>query len=396
MPMMKIRWMLFTLLLALVATTADGQKKRRTPAKQAPTPEEQARQAMVERMTANTAVITIVDSIVVNKKDFLSQYILNPEAGSIDSYQKHYNTDRQPNAYVYVNQLGNRCYLSQENNEGIISLYASERVGNKWTRPTKIAGLNDKRHFQQVNYPFMMGDGETFYFAAKSDDPLENLGGYDIYTSSYDKETGRFLTPVNMGMPFNSEANDYMMAIDEYSNIGYFASDRNQPEDTVCIYIFVPYEVRKVYDPEDHTPEEIADFARISSISKTWTDQQAVSMAQARLQMTRDRKRQQVRGHDFTFVINDATTYYHLSDFRDKTNVKRYHELANLRRRYQKLAVTLDKARQYYITASNDERQELSDEILTSEKKLQALENDIHNTEKLIRNSENIFLTKKN
>lgn len=384
------------MLLTLVVLPADGQRKRRSASKQQPTPEEQAQRDMVERMTANTAVVTIIDSVVVNKKDFLKQYILNPEAGRIDSYQNYYNTRRQPNAYVYVNQLGNRCYLSQENNEGNISLYTSERVGNKWTRPTKINGLNDKRQFQQVNYPFMMGDGETLYFAAKSVDNLEGLGGYDIYTSSFDKDTGRFLTPVNMGMPFNSEANDYMMAIDEYSNIGYFASDRNQPEDSVCIYVFIPYEVRKTYAPDDYTPEEIAALARISSISKTWTDQQAVGMAHARLQMTRDRKRQQVKGHDFTFVVNDEHTYHHLTDFRDKANVGRYHELAALRARYRKLAGTLSRARDYYRTAGSDERRELSEEILASEKKLLNIERDIHNTEKLIRNSENIRLTNNN
>lgn len=379
------------LLLALFTLPSDGQKRKKTVRKPKPTPEEQARQAMVERMTANSAVLTIIDSIVVNKRDFLQQYILNPEAGRIDSYQAYYKTKRQPNSYVYVNQLGNRCYLSQENNEGNIRLYTSERIGNKWTRPTKLHGINDKRSYQQMNYPFMMGDGETLYFSAKGDD---SLGGYDIYTSSFDKDTGHFLAPVNMGMPFNSDANDYMLAIDEYSSIGYFASDRNQPKDTVCIYIFIPYEVRKVYDPKDHTPEEIAAFARISSIRETWRDQEVVSMGQARLQMTRDRKRQQVKGHDFIFIINDELTYYHLSDFCEKSNVKRYHELANLRARYQKLANTLNRARDYYITASADERQELSDEILTSEKKLQDIEASIRNTEKLIRNSEIIFLTK--
>ena len=66
------------------------------------------------------------------------------------------------------------------------------------------------------------------------------MGGYDIYTSTYDKETKRFLTPVNIGMPFNSEADDYMFVIDEYSNTGWFARNRNPPADTVCIYVFVP------------------------------------------------------------------------------------------------------------------------------------------------------------
>lgn len=46
-------------------------------------------------------------------------------------------------------------------------------------------------------------------------------------------------------MPFNSPANDYMYAIDEFNNIGWFASDRYQPDNKVCIYVFVPNSSKK-------------------------------------------------------------------------------------------------------------------------------------------------------
>ena len=390
---MRTRIILLALLL-FVAASADAQRKKKASRVKEPEPtqEELERKEKMDRMIANTAQVLFIDSFVVNKKDFLTRYMLNPEAGKIDTYQHMYNTDRQPNAFVNLNEIGNRCYLSQENNEGIINLYSSEKVGNKWTRPTKIRGINDQKQFKRVNYPYIMGDGETLYFAAEGPD---GVGGYDIYTSSYDKENKRFLQPVNMGMPFNSEANDYMFVIDEYSNIGWFASDRNQPEDTVCVYVFQPYEFRKTYDPEEYTPEQIADFARISSISDTWGDRQQLGKAVARLQMTRDRSRQQVKGRDFTFVINDELTYYHLSDFKVSKNVERYHELSTLRARYGKLARALQHARDYYPTASKDEIDELRTQILASEKKQMELYQQIRTTEKTIRNEENYYLTNK-
>jgi len=390
---MRTRIILLALLL-FVAASADAQRKKKALRVKEPEPtqEELERKEKMDRMIANTAQVLFIDSFVVNKKDFLTRYMLNPEAGKIDTYQHMYNTDRQPNAFVNLNEIGNRCYLSQENNEGIINLYTSEKVGNKWTRPTKIRGINDQKQFKRVNYPYIMGDGETLYFAAEGPD---GVGGYDIYTSSYDKENKRFLQPVNMGMPFNSEANDYMFVIDEYSNTGWFASDRNQPEDTVCIYVFQPYEFRKTYDPEEYTPEQIAGFARISSISDTWGDRQELGKAVARLQMTRDRSRQQVKGRDFTFVINDELTYYHLSDFKVAKNVERYHELSTLRARYGKLTRALQHARDYHPTASKDERDELRTQILASEKKQMELYQQIRTTEKNIRNEENYYLTNK-
>ena len=43
--------------------------------------------------------------------------------------------------------------------------------------------------------------------------------------------TDTYLAPENVGMPFNSPYNDYMYVIDEFNNLGWFASDRYQPED---------------------------------------------------------------------------------------------------------------------------------------------------------------------
>lgn len=386
---MRIRIMLFVSLLMLTSS-ADAQRKKRNVRQPATTAEEMKHKEKMDRMIANTAQVMFIDSFVVNKADFLSRYILNPEAGRIDTYQKLYNTQRQPNAYVYFNELGNRCFLSQENNEGIINLYSSERVDNKWTRQTKLRGINDEKTFSRVNYPYMLGDGETLYFAAEGED---GLGGYDIYTSTYDKDTQRFLQPVNIGMPFNSVANDYMFVIDEYSNIGWFASDRNQPADTVCIYVFVP-ESRKTYNPDVYTHEQIANFARITSIADTWTDKQKLDQALARLQMTRDRSRQAILGRDFVFVINDDITYYQLSDFKDPENVRRYHELSSLRASYNKMSKVLLQARDYWPTAPKDEVNELRVEVVATEKRQYELYQRIHDKEKEIRNKEILFLTK--
>ena len=381
--------MLFVSMLMLTSS-ADAQRKKRNVRQPATTAEEMKHKEKMDRMIANTAQVMFIDSFVVNKADFLSRYILNPEAGRIDTYQKLYNTQRQPNAYVYFNELGNRCFLSQENNEGIINLYSSERVDNKWTRQTKLRGINDEKTFSRVNYPYMLGDGETLYFAAEGED---GLGGYDIYTSTYDKDTQRFLQPVNIGMPFNSVANDYMFVIDEYSNIGWFASDRNQPADTVCIYVFVP-ESRKTYNPDVYTHEQIANFARITSIADTWTDKQKLDQALARLQMTRDRSRQAILGRDFVFVINDDITYYQLSDFKEPENVRRYHELSSLRASYNKMSKVLLQARDYWPTAPKDEVNELRVEVVATEKRQYELYQRIHDKEKEIRNKEILFLTK--
>jgi hypothetical protein len=386
--MMKIRRLLISLLM-LLTLSATAQKRKA--AKPKLTPEQIEHQAKLERMTENTQRILFIDSVVVPKAQFLSAYCLAPEVGQVACYQDIFNSKQQPDAYVHVNELGSRCFLSLAPTDTTMQLYKSDNLENRWSRPQLLKGINDEGLFLRVNYPFMMGDGQTFYFAAEGGD---GLGGYDIYVTRYDAEEDQFLHPVNIGMPFNSEANDYLYIIDEYSNLGWFATDRNQPSDSVCVYLFLPPTSRRTYTAEGLDIEEIAPYARIDRIADTWTDDAARQEALTRLQDISKRRHQKTDDHEFTFVVNDDVTYTRLSEFRAPGSSRLFQELQSLRQQYQRLATALDKARDYYAQAAQEERDELRSEILASERTQSQLQRQIHDTEKTIRNSEIIFLTK--
>ena len=386
--MMKIRCLLISLLMLL--TLSATAQKRKAP-KPKLTPEQIERQAKLERMTENTQRILFIDSAVVPKAQFLSAYCLAPEVGQVAHYQDIFNSQQQPDAYVHVNELRSRCYLSLAPTDTTMQLYRSENLENHWTQPQQLKGINDDAQFPRVNYPFMMGDGQTLYFAAEGGD---GLGGYDIYVTRYNAEENQFLHPVNIGMPFNSEANDYFYIVDEYSNLGWFATDRNQPADTVCVYLFVPPTARTTYSASGFSPEEIAPYARIARIADTWTDDEARQAALARLNAVTQRQHEKPVEQEFAFVINDATTYTRLADFRASGNLEQFLQLQDLRRQYQQLVNSLDTAREQYAQAGNAERGKLRPAILASEQQQYALRQEINNTEKAIRNNEIIFLTK--
>ena len=386
--MMKTRC-LFISFLMLLTLSATAQKRRAPKPKL--TPEQIEHQAKLDRMTEKTQRILFVDSVVIPKQQFLDSYFLSPEVGQVARYQDIFQTQQQPDAYVHVNELKTRCYLSLAPTDTTMQLYMSENLDNRWSRPQLLKGINDDNQFRRINYPFMMGDGQTFYFAAEGGD---GLGGFDIYVTRYDAEDNQFLHPVNIGMPFNSEANDYLYIIDEYSNLGWFATDRNQPADSVCVYLFLPPASRQTYSTEGLDIEEIAPYARIDRIADTWTDETARQQALARLQDVTRRQHQKPVDHEFTFVINDELTYTKLADFRDPGSKRLFQELQSLHQRHQRLQEALDKARDYYAQAAKGERNELRSEILTSERTEQQLRRQIHDTEKTIRNNEIIFLTK--
>ena len=338
-------------------------------------------QEPTDDMLASTQRVVFVDSVVVNKKDFLNAYLLNPDAGTIQTYAQFFKNDSEPYSIVYVNQLGNKCFFSQKGR-----LYTSDMIGSQWSEPAVLEGLG---RYQRLNYPFMLSDGTTFYFAAINS---EGQGGLDIYVSRYDSESGRFLKAENIGMPFNSAANDYMYVVNETDSIGYFATDRRQPEGKVCIYTFIPNKTRQVYSTDDLSEEEIQSLANITSIKDTWGDGEARQRALARLEQLRTGKKaiekKKAEAGSLRFVVDDDHVYTSLSNIRRNDNRDRIKQWQSLKQKALQLDEELEKSRRYYGKASVNERLALHEEILNKEQEQQRLQSDIRQLERLIRQTE--------
>lgn len=374
---MNQKYIVAVLLLFILPGMGMAQKKRKTGRK--PAVEVPAEDPRVTKMIEATQQVVIIDSVVVPKASFLNCYMMDSEAGSLVSYKNFFHSDEYPFSMVYVNELGNKCYYAQGG-----QFYTSDYLGGEWSSPEMQNGLEG---FDQANYPFMMADGTTFYFAATGS---ESIGGLDIYRTRYDSEEGRFLKAENIGMPFNSEANDYMYVVDENYGIGYFATDRRQPQDSVCIYTFIPTESRKLYDTDVIDNQRLRSFARIDRIADTWGNGSEKSAALKRLEQLKSRlsANGKQKKHTVSFVVNDNIVYHHVTDFRNPDNKARFTELLLMRERYQKLSETLEKSRRYYAMANSSERKQLSSEIQKNELLQLSLQKDIRQLEKDIRRAE--------
>mgnify|MGYP003014259894 CR=1 FL=1 len=196
--------------------------------------------ARLRSMMRATERVTVIDSLVVDKNTFLNHIKLSPESGEISPYSTFFHRTDENGCTVYLSELGNKIYFAQPDENKYLRLFTSDLVGGQWTAPHKLDELDGD---DAQNYPFMLSDGITLYYAAQGE---ESIGGYDIFVTRYDMDEKKFLYPENLGMPFNSPANDYMLAIDEFNQLGWFVSDRNQPENKVCIYIFIPNDIRRI------------------------------------------------------------------------------------------------------------------------------------------------------
>ena len=265
----------------------------------------------LNRMVRNSEIVCFVDSFVVDKEDFLSVYTMGSDVGRVASCADYFGDASLP-GYLNETQRGMDIFFSDENDDDtpLLKLYRRSKVGDSWGSVQPIMGFDTKGN---DDYPFMLADGITLYFAS---DGEGSIGGYDIFVSRMDTESGRFFRPDNVGMPFNSTANDYMMAINEVANLGWFVSDRNQPEGKVCVYLFIPNVEKKRVDVGSIGYARALEIANISSIAATQTDADAVRRAHQQMAMLLYVRDTDGRDGEFLFVIDDLHDYTSLDEFR--------------------------------------------------------------------------------
>ena len=384
---MKGKNILLAALLVILPSSVDAQKKKsatKAKVKQKTTVVDNEFEQRLESMRGFTQKVMFIDSVVVSKSKLLSSLNIPDEAGSIQAYNKFFNTTDQPNSIVYLNQLRNKCVFSKFTDGGW-DLYSKEMIGGKWSNAVPLKGLDILGDDVDINWPFLLSDGTTLYFAAKGE---ESIGGFDIFMTRYDETTQSYLKPENIGMPFNSIDNDYFFIVDEYDGIGWFATDRNQPEGKVCIYSFIYNDVRENYVVDEYTPEQLRQLSEIHSISQTWTSNQARLSALEQLTAVYKRKFTQKKKNDFEFVINDELTYTTLTDFRSSEAAEMYVDLNELLRKKNKLDSSIERARIAYPTARQAQREQYKQQLLAAEKQSEKYETDIKNLSKKIRRIE--------
>jgi hypothetical protein len=337
-------------------------------------------------MLNSTAQLTVIDSIVVDSASYLDVILANPEEGRVTTYDRFFEGDGKE--IVYINEIGNKCiYSGYDEDLETKVLYQRTLLGDGWTYGEELQGLNEDGRLYDFDYPYLMPDGVTLYFSAKS---VDGLGGYDIYRTRFDADKGTFLRPENLGLPFNSSADDYMFVIDEENQLGYFATNRRQPQGKTCVYTFIPLDTRKTVSTDN---PNLRSLANLDKISDTWNDANLIKTSLRRKEQVEKlaiAKRTSVRSESFQFVINDSTVYTKMNDFKMPASRQLMRDIIDHKKQLSLLEVSLQKARNYYATASADEKKKLAPEILESEKQEELLRNAIIRKEKTIRNTENL------
>lgn len=327
-----------------------------------------ANASVASRQIRGVEKVQIIDSLVVNKQDFMQEYRLSNESGSVMNFDQFFKATTGSFASVYQNQRKDKIYFAEKSSGNNYQLYTQNRLIDSWSEKTPLSDvINSKAN---ENFPYVMTDGTTLYF---SSDGENSIGGYDIFITRFNFTTNSYLAPENVGMPFNSIYNDYLMAIDEQNNIGWFASDRYQQEGKVVIYLFIPNESKQVYDYEPST--KLSSMAQLRSIKSTWKNGANYESYLDKIRSNNKKPDIQSKAKEaFRLVINDKRVYHSFSEFKNEDAKTAFREYIKVENKFVSLDNQLEKLRKEYISADQTHRKEISSTILSLEKEIEQLQ----------------------
>ncbi|MCE9537850.1 MAG: OmpA family protein [Bacteroidetes bacterium] len=117
---------------------------------------------------------------------------------------------------------------------GGTDIYKSVYEGKKWKKPENLG--NEINTSGNEMFPFISDDG-TLYF---SSDSHENMGGLDVFSTSYDEKNKKWQPIENLNYPLNSSKDDFAFVINKDNKTGFISSNRGNPD--------------QIYEFEKHDP----------------------------------------------------------------------------------------------------------------------------------------------
>lgn len=296
--------------------------------------------------------IAIIDSVKVHKSHFLSAYRLPRDLGKLDLYYEVYGRLTEQPQLAYYTGRGDKMLFSKECYDEQLDLNVSYRLVGGWSEPTNLSSVLNTS--EDENFPFELPDGVTLYFASKGHN---SLGGYDIFMSRYNTVINDYSEPVNIGMPFNSPANDYLYVFDELTHIGWFATDRFQHPDTVVVYEFVPNQEKLLIRVEDEEYKRLAAQLKVYRKAKLEAEEENVKTEEVEQQES-----------EIKFLVNDGILYTRMTQFKSEEAKKLYIKSQEADKRLCTLLRLLEgKRREFFFSDIEEDQNILRAEILELE-----------------------------
>jgi outer membrane protein OmpA-like peptidoglycan-associated protein len=126
-----------------------------------------------------------------------------------------------------------------------ICLYSSSKPGGYGGYDIYIAFFENGRWSQGINlgpvinsfyderFPFLTRNGLTLFYSTNN---LQSIGGFDIFSTSFDPENKTWSAPENLGFPVNSSGNETYMDVAPDGMTAFLTSDRKESYGNTDLY----------------------------------------------------------------------------------------------------------------------------------------------------------------
>lgn len=144
-----------------------------------------------------------------------------------------------------ISSKGDAIYFAsnREGGFGGVDLYVSRRLPNGSWSPAQNLGPSINTPDDE-DFPTISPDGKTLYFSSKGH---TSMGGYDIFTASWDQAKSKFSGVRNMGFPINTPEDNMNFRVSATGRFGYIAALREEGYGDLDIYRVTFNEVEPRY-----------------------------------------------------------------------------------------------------------------------------------------------------
>lgn len=233
-------------------------------------------------------------------------------------------------AATYAPEDAIRFIYSGIDTTGVRTILETHFEDTAWTAPAALPFASGKGEV----YPMISGN--KLYFSSRG---LFGVGGYDLYSCEWDQKAKKWGKPVNLGFPYSSPADDFLLMNTPDGRHTIFASNRDCSEDSVYVYV-LEYDVMPVH-------QGIESAAELRELCRLVPDSE--------------------RGKAAAVPVSSDPA---MKGYTDKVL-----EVRELKGRFTRTNRQIEAMRNRYSRASGEEKKYLSEEIAGMEAELPELQN---------------------
>jgi hypothetical protein len=341
---------------------------------------DRARRAIEDCQTAERLInkyfsIEVIQKDTINTADLLSYYHLSKDAGKLLTAGEFFSVGVNPDQIVFRTERSNEVFFPLLGSNGKYDLYKIVRLLDAWTEAELLEGAVKSDHNDL--YPFMLTDGTTMYF---SSDRPGGMGGLDIYQSYFDPQSGTFSEPANLGPPFNSPDDDFLLVPDIYAGKAWFATNRGVDSERLVI-------VEIVWD--DQVIRNLTqNVHQIKTLAALPVSENAAPRASSTLS-SRNAPKKERKPEPFRFLVNDTLVYTQFEHFQSKTALAEFRDGFTISQKQDSLTRLMEGKRKAYSQSyDQQELKQLIEQIVDLEKQTYGLEESINSHYQKARKSE--------